>query len=266
MEPRSVPPPRLDVDRYELEFDEGFDGDALSRDRWLPYYLPQWSSRAATGARHQVAAGRLRLRIDADQSPWSPEFDGTTRVSSLQTGLCSGPVGSPVGQHRFNPAVVVREEQPTVRLYTPQFGVVEIRAAATDDADALVALWMIGFEDEPHRSAEICVVEIFGKDVGSGTAAVGMGIHPFGDPTLVDDFAAETYAIDAREMHRYAVRWTPHEVAFYLDRELVKVVGQAPQYPMQLMLNIYDLSDPEAPARYPKEFVVDYVRGYRFAR
>ena len=41
----------------------------------------------------------------------------------------------------------------------------------------MVALWMIGFEDEPERSGEICIVEIFGRDVAAGPRAVGMGIH-----------------------------------------------------------------------------------------
>jgi hypothetical protein len=30
---------------YELEFEDTFDGDALNAARWLPYHLPQWSSR-----------------------------------------------------------------------------------------------------------------------------------------------------------------------------------------------------------------------------
>ncbi|QTE27782.1 glycoside hydrolase family 16 protein [Pengzhenrongella sicca] len=265
MRPVGAPgaPSRLDLERYELEFDENFGGTELNRDHWLPYYLPQWSSRAATEARYDIRAGCLTLRVDADQAPWSPEFDGEVRVSSLQTGLWSGPLGSPNGQHRFRPGLVVREPQAASRLYTPRFGVVEVRAAATDDPDALVALWMIGVEDAPERSAEICVVEVFGADVGPGVAAVGMGIHPFADPTLVDDFSVLAQPIDARELHRYAVRWTPDEVAFYLDRELVRVIGQAPQYPMQLMLNVYDLTGPGHEGRYPKEFVVDYVHGYR---
>jgi hypothetical protein len=31
----------------------------------------------------------------------------------------------------------------------------------------LVALRMIGYEDEATRSAQICICEIFGRDVGS---------------------------------------------------------------------------------------------------
>ncbi|HEY7537784.1 MAG TPA: glycoside hydrolase family 16 protein, partial [Gaiellaceae bacterium] len=126
------------------------------------------------------------MLIERDQEPWSPELDGGTRVSSLQTGLFAGPVGSTIGQHRFNPAAVVREAQRNVRLYTPRYGRIELRAKALDDPRTMVALWLIGYEDAPERSGEICVCEIFGRDVGSDRAKIGMGVHPFGDPAIVD--------------------------------------------------------------------------------
>ena len=50
------------------------------------------------------------------------------RVSPLQTGAFAGPLGSEAGQHRFDPAARVREEQEDVRLYTPQYGRIELRA------------------------------------------------------------------------------------------------------------------------------------------
>jgi hypothetical protein len=57
-------------------------------------------------------------------------------------------------------------------------------------------------------------------------------------------------------------------VAFSIDGEHVKTVGQSPSYPMQLMISIYEFPNDDAGERtitgaYPKEFVVDYVRGYR---
>jgi hypothetical protein len=36
---------------YELEFEDSFNGDALDERRWLPYYLPQWSTRERAAAR-----------------------------------------------------------------------------------------------------------------------------------------------------------------------------------------------------------------------
>jgi hypothetical protein len=252
---------------YELEFEDTFDGPTLDERRWIPCYLPQWSSRERAAARYELGDGFLRLRIDADQEPWAPDLDGEVRVSSLQTGVFAGPVGSTIGQHRFSPAAVVREAQRNVRLYTPHYGLVELRARVSDDPLTMAALWMIGYEDEPDRSAEICVCEIFGRDVRPDAAAIGMGVHPFGDPAIVDEFSVETVPIDARELHVYAAEWTPESVSFSVDGRLVKTVGQSPAYPMQLMLGIYEFrgDDADSPGErvYPKELVVDYVRGYR---
>jgi hypothetical protein len=239
------------------EFEDTFAGDRLDETKWIPYYLPQWSTRARSAARYRLGDGLLRLRIEEDQPAWLPEKEGDLRVSSLQTGLFAGPAGSRIGQH--GRGAVVREEQPTTRLYTPRYGRIEMRAKATDDPDCMVALWLIGFEDEPERSAEICVAEIFGRDVGPEEAKVGMGLHPFGDPSITDDFTVETLPIDAREFHVYAADWTPDHVSFSVDGRHVRTVHQSPAYPMQLMLNIYEFRPGGA---YPKEFAVDYVRGF----
>jgi Glycosyl hydrolases family 16 len=187
-------------------------------------------------------------------------------VSSLQTGVFAGTMGSPVGQQRFNPELVVREAQENVRLYTPQFGVFVLRARADIDRDAMVALWMIGYEDRPERSAEICVCEIFGRDVEAGSAAVGMGVHPFGDPEITDDFEQVRLPIDVRELHEYAAEWTPERVTFFVAGAPVKTVDQSPLYPMQFMLGIYDFpGERTASSAYPKRFTIDSFRGYRRA-
>jgi Glycosyl hydrolases family 16 len=255
---------------YELEFEDTFDGDTLDEARWIPYYLPQWSSREASAAKYDIGGGVLRLLIEADQQPWCPEFDDGNKVSSLQTGVFAGPVGGTIGQQRFTSDLVVRQAQQNTRLYTPQYGLFELRAKAIDDPASMVALWMIGYEDEPDRSAEICICEIFGRDVTPGSAAVGMGVHPFGDPRIVDEFVAKTIAIDARDFHIYAAEWTSEYVAFFVDHELIKTVEQSPRYPMQFMLGIYEFPEREpslAPIHpYPKEFIIDYFRGYRPAR
>jgi Glycosyl hydrolases family 16 len=183
------------------------------------------------------------------------------RVSSLQTGLFAGPLGSDVGQHRFNPAARVREEQENVRLYTPQYGRIEVRARATDDPDGMVSLWMVGLGDEVERSGEICVCEIFGRDVHDDRAAVGVGVHPFGDPQLRDDFRRVTLALDARDFHTYAADWTPEGVTFLVDGAPVAAVDQSPSYPLTLMLGIYAFPPTGEGGRHPKVFVVDHVRG-----
>jgi hypothetical protein len=241
-------------------FEDTFEGTELDRTRWLPYYLPQWSSRERAAARFRVGGGALRLLIEDDQEPWCPEFDDGVRVSSLQTGVLSGPVGSPVGQHRFAEGLVVREAQEATRLFTPLYGRIEMRAAACRHPDTMVALWLIGYEETPDQSAEICVCEIFGRDIGDGESIVGVGVHPFGDPGIVDDFSRVTLPIDAAEPHVYTAEWRPDGIDFLVDGEQVKRVRQSPAYPMQLMLGIYGFPSGPPPLPERREFVVDWVR------
>src|SRR5262249_9218654 len=143
----------------------------------------------------------------------------------------------------------------------------EMRARASADPACMVAWWMIGYEDEPDRSAEICICEIFGRNVRIDGMGVGMGVHPFGDPRIRDEFSVQDIAADVADFHTYGAEWTPQRVAFFVDHRLVTTVDQSPGYPMQFMLGIYEFPEGGSAARpkrdYPKEFVIDYVRGYR---
>ena len=263
-----TPPNRPEKPGYLLEFREEFDAPTLDERRWLPFYLPHWAGRGDhTATRYSLPGKGLRLRIDEDQRPWLPEADGPLRVSSLQTGTRSGPLGSHEGQLRFNPSVRVREVQRPTRLYTPRFGYFETRLRANPTPGYMVALWMIGFEERPEESGEICICELFGADQSPESAVVKYGVHPWSDPTLREDFHADTHAFDATRFHIYAVDWRPDRLEFFVDNRHVRTLHQSPQYEMQFMLSLYELPHQLTPdalrAPWPKTCDVDYVRGYR---
>ena len=245
---------------YRLEFCDNFDKTRVDTSKWLPYYLPQWSSRERTRTRYSLRDDQLQLHIEADQQPWSPECNGDIRVSNLQTGCFSGALGSSRGQHPFRADLTVRETQPTLKLYAPLYGYVEVRLKAAPIAGYLSALWMIGFEEEAEQSAEICICEIFGEHITPEGSTVGYGVHPFNDPAVTDEFYQDVFPLNAAD-------WTPERIDFWVDNKKVRTVEQSLNYPMQLMLNLYELPDAltlesrETP--FPKTMTVDYVRGYR---
>jgi beta-glucanase (GH16 family) len=162
---------------------------------------------------------------------------------------------------------VVRESQPTLWGWTPHYGLLEVRARMDLSPRSMAAVWMVGLEDEPPRCAEICVFEVFGEAIETGggvpAAAVGMGVHPFRDPAITDEFAAERVAIDVADFHVYAADWRPGRVDFLVDGQHVKTVHQAPDYPMQMMVAVFDFpaKAASAPADHVPELAVDYVRG-----
>ena len=164
-------------DGLVADLDEDFDGPGLDRSVWLPHYLPAWSSRDATRASYRIGESALTLEIPVEQGTWCPgDHEPPLRVSGLQSGSFSGPVGSTLGQQPFREGQVVREEQPRFEGHLQAGGHVEIRCRMRLSARSMASLWMVGFEDRPERCGEICVVEVFGKDLRPGPSAeVGMG-------------------------------------------------------------------------------------------
>jgi Glycosyl hydrolases family 16 len=227
-----------------------------------------WSSREQSAATYAVAGSELRLTIPPDQGLWcGGDHDPPLRVSGIQSGVFSGAVGSTVGQQPFRDGAVVREFQPAQWGWTPHHGRLEIRARMQLSPRSMAAVWMVGLEDEPRRCAEICVFEVFGDalrvDGGTPSAAVGMGVHPFRDPAIVDEFEAPRMPIDVAEHHVYAADWRPGRVDFLVDGEHVKTVAQAPDYPMQMMVAVFDFPEKAtgAPADHVPLLAVDHVRG-----
>ena len=96
----------------EPQFEDHFAAPALDREVWVPHYLPQWSSRSASAAAYEIADSCLRLFLPETHPLWCPEDHPPLRVSGLQSGVFSGPVGSTVGQQPVRPGAVVTEEQP----------------------------------------------------------------------------------------------------------------------------------------------------------
>jgi hypothetical protein len=250
----------------EPVFADEFDGPDLDRTVWLPHYLPAWSSRAATAATYDVRDSCLHLTIPPDQGLWcARDHTPPMRVSGIQSGSFSGPVGSTVGQQPYRDGLTVREEQEPFWGWTPDGGHIELRARGVVTTRSMVAFWMVGLEDRPERCAEICVAEMFGNAVQPGATAVGTGLHAFRDPAAREDFEAVRLPIDLAEFHSYAVDWTPERADFLVDRQLVRSCPHPPTYPMQLMIAVFDFPEQSTgnDAEAVPELVVDHVRGYR---
>lgn len=257
--------PRTDreIPGYKLVFEDDFDGSRLNGANWLNYYLPHWSDRTRTEPSLTLRDGFLRLYIAKDQKAWCPEFDEGVKVSSIQTGHFSGPIGSDQGQHRFKDGLVVRDKVETQELFLPRYCRLDMRARANLNSNNLVSLYLIGFEDEPQFSGEITLMEVFGHNVYPDGIIVGRGIKKIQDPNLHDEFDETKLPIRLSDWHVYSFDWTPGGVRFFLDGKQITECQQSPDYRMQLMLNIYELPDPDSvETDIEAYFDIDYVRAY----
>ena len=230
-------------------FEDRFSGPDLDREVWFPHYLPAWSSRAATAASYHLGSDGLSLDIPVDHPQWCPDTHPTPlRVSGIQSGNWSGPLGTSLGQQHFADGLTVLEEQERFEGWLPTGGRVEISARMSLSHRSMAALFMSGFEDDDAqlRCGELCVFEIFGKDLGPAedpSAEVGAGVKAFRDPALTQDFAAARLPIDVVEPHLYAVEWDAELAVFSVDGVVVRRCPHPTTYPLQLMITVYDFPD-----------------------
>jgi hypothetical protein len=255
---------RLDRSAFDEVFTDDFNGATLSSDRWIDHYLPHWTTPNRSAARYTLDGNGLQLLIEADQPAWLPD-DGELRVSNIQTGTASGPAGSPVGPMAHRPGLRVQTPQAAHRLFTPAAGLVEATLQASPDPTVMLAFWLVGFADPEQDSGEICVVELFGNTITPDRAGVNIGVKAHRDPRLHDDMETITLDIDATQPHTYAAAWNAERVQFFVDDHLVRTVDQGLDYPLFLLVDLFEFPDSEIrdPGAYPKTGRVTAVRGYR---
>lgn len=229
---------------------------------WVDHYLPHWTTPDRSAARYHLEPGALVLRIDADQPAWREE-DGPMRVSNVQTGAFCGPAGSPVGQHRHRDDLVVVTEFPTVRGWTPSAGFVEVVAGAPAEPACMLGIWLVGFEETPEQSGELCLAELFGDAIGPDRSRVRLGVKAHHDPRLTSEVVDVDLPLDASQPHTYAVEWGPSGCRFFVDGDQVHRSSQTLDYPLQLMLDLFEFPrGARTPDGYPKVGRIHRVRGY----
>ena len=123
-------------------------------------------------------------------APGPPAAWRTARCASR-----SGPTSRP-GAPSSTPACACPRSRPgTGRVQWEAPAASTVSAAASSCArrsspagSSWGRVWMIGFDDEPHRSGEITLMEVFGTAAGEGATVVGCGIKAARNPTLRDEF------------------------------------------------------------------------------
>ncbi|MET7760328.1 glycoside hydrolase family 16 protein [Streptomyces sp. NPDC005389] len=256
-----TPPNPTTKSGYTLDFQEEFDGGTLDTNKWLPSYLPHWTSTPENAkARYTIADGVLTERLDADTPAWNAQYDGTVKISSIQTY-------NKDWWHKFNESMPNDHHEPDFNGYSTKYGYFEIRAKNSNvGGGGHQAFWMVGTEDTTSANAnsEIDMIETFFSKPDNWRIA-GYG---WGDP----DFLSSWYLSDTSvpsgsptsEYHVYGMEWTPTDLKFYYDNQLYKTINDAPNSPMGMILGLYtDAGSGEHNNVWPKTWNVDYVRVFK---
>ena len=247
------------------DVDDSFASTTLRRDLWVADYLPHWTTPGRSRARYEMTgASGLRLLIEEDQLDWREE-DAPLRVSNLQTGVFSGPVGSERGTHRHRPdGLTVLSATPERLLWAPSAGRIDVRVSASVDEGCMLAAWLVGAENlSPQHSGEICIFEIDSTAIGRGETRARCGLKAHSDESLVTDMVEVVVPVDASLPHTWSVIWGPEGTVIGCEGVVVKRSALAPNYPLFLMLGLFEIGPRSTTdGAYPKTAFIHSVRGW----
>lgn len=249
---------------YTLDYSDEFNGTTLDTTKWTDLYLPHWCDDEETArANYRFENGCLVEYITADQAAWCPEHDGTVKSSAVMSFDKSW-------VHNFS-GTTDNHTRDEWTGYATTYGYFEIRAKLADcGGGGHQAWWMVGMQDDTDdwfnstQTGEIDILETFFSTPDKWRIAA----YGWNDPNfqtswyLTQDNVPSGDPTD--EFHVYAVDWSPNSLKFYYDNQLYKVINDAPDYAMGMILNIYtDAGSGTHNDVWPKEWAIDYLRVWK---
>lgn len=253
---------------YYLDFQDEFDGQTLDSTKWLDQYLPHWTNDVNKAkARYSMRDGKLVLRLDSTDTPWSP-LDGTVVVSGITTFNKNW-------LHNFSGSNYIYDRPSnSFNGYTTKYGYFEMRTKkAIGGGGGHQAWWMVGCQDDASnwsnskQTAEFDIIET------QYYATQNWRICSYGwnDPSFSNMWISYNDPVPSgsptTEYHIYAMEWDPWQLRFYYDNQLYKVINDSPDYRMTTILSMYvgaGFSGNQPTSNvWPKEWYIDYIRVWK---
>ena len=224
-----------------VQFADEFDAAALDTSVWVPHYPPAWSS--PSGERGRIRGPGL---VTAPAHPGGPPRLVRGRPRAPRSAC---PVSSPVvvrtrrkhqASSRSGPA------RPSARS-SRHSGAGRRRRAGSGCAPGpwcRRGRWSRSGWSASKRSWSAVRRSASWRRSATPSSpvssAIGMGLHPFRDSEVREDFEAVRLPLDLAEFHTYACDWSSDRVDYLVDGTLVRRVQGPPRYPLQLMLAVFD--------------------------
>jgi len=247
--------PKLDMSRFELAWSDEFDGDGVDWNKWSGHYTYGEAASVRRGGYFQrdmasVAGGNLIIRTD-----YVPE------------GLGGGGAGYySYGMH-------------TRDHYEQLYGYFEVRCILPKGRDLWAAFWLIndGTFNEDGSAADGAEVDIFespnwGKKVGQDSVTHNIHFDGYGAMHQSQPQGAFYAHNPYEEYNTYGLEWNEDEYIFYVNGvESARTSFGVSHNPEILILSVEVNGENAVPSEavknnttYPADYIVDYVRAYKY--
>jgi len=239
----------LEIDRYQQTFSEDFD--TLSVSAWGP---------GTTWIAHTPWNGDFG---DAKFVNPAPNFPFTVKDGALSIEMRK------VDDGKWRSGLLASADRKG-QGFSQKYGYFEMRAKLPPGEGVWPAFWLIGVErlhPDPSATAEIDIVEYYGRDPGSFSSSVH--VWPISKDVTKFSKTRKTRVPTgslSEEFHLYGASVDEDMIRFYLDRKEIWAVPtpETHKQPMFLLVNLGLGSGwPIENTPNPSTLLVDYVRAFQ---
>lgn len=229
-----------EIEKWELTFEDNFEGEKLDYDRWMP--KDPWEVERNGELQGYIIKAFDQeqgiLKICAEKEP--SYYDGKKR--DFRSGMMT-----------------------TLGRFSQKFGKFEIRCKIPRGKGLWPAFWLL--PDPPAWPPEIDILEVLGQEPDR----VYMTNHwpdpadPDGDSlSQTGEFKGPDFSTD---FHTFSVVWDEDEIRWYVDDVLRHTSREeVPQVPMFLLVNLAVggwAGEPAESTSFPAIFEIDYVKVWK---
>lgn len=249
--------PALQLDGYNLFWNDEFDGDALDENAWnFEPHEPGWTN------------SELQEYTRSDENVFTR--DGKLVIKAIKT--------EKDGHDYYTSGKVTTQNKKDF-----MYGKVVVSAKVPEGQGLWPAIWMMPTNESYYgqwpKCGEIDIMEVLGNDVKTAYGTLHYG-EPHAEQQGTFELTDSTYA---DSFHEFSVEWEPGEFRYYIDGNLYHTVndwftgesgGEEKPYPapfnqtffVQLNLAVGGTwpGNPDETTDFDKaEFEIDYVRVYQ---
>ncbi|WP_432482853.1 hypothetical protein [Kineococcus esterisolvens] len=158
----------------------------------------------------------------------------------------------------------MRTAVPQRLLWAPRAGQVDVTVTAGRDRGCMLAVRLAGTEHADELdSGEVCLFEIDAEAVSAITTTARVGIKAHHDPRLSTEMTEVVVPVGAGRAHTWSARWDGGGVVIACCEVVVFTSAQVLDYPLQLMVGLFEIGPRDSADTHPETAVVHAVTASR---
>ncbi len=239
--------PFKEISKWELTFEDGFDGLNLDTNKWMNGYY--WGKALINDS--YVLAGEKQFFRNENIDILNSQVRITTQQEKFRGKVWDTVQGFTINDFNYTSGLI-----STGQSFRQKYGKFEAKVKFTQSNPVINAFWMVGEKRTPH-------IDIF-KSSGAGGKSIDSGLFISGEDNELLQRNKKTNGVNFKNKYFiYTFEWTPKILIWKINgQEIHRETKYIPNEAMYLTFCTILTADPKE-SQLPAYMDIDWIRCYK---